>query len=238
MNKATAECLAGNYLDIQIGGTADCVATFDTLVLPITQEAKANCELTASFVNEITTTISTQIENIVKSFIEQDAKNEQGFFALALSLQVNQVETSQKIASRISNYVKQNVSNECMAQAASTNTLKLIICAQVASANIPIQQRADATAIVNCVSNTVLKSFIYDAVLNDLLLQTSQKQASKQEGLDAIFKWLIIGAAIIAVILIIGVIVYLVIQSKSGGGGGPPINVNVPSTEMIAKTAL
>ena len=234
-NTVSANCVSGNILTLNIGG-AKCPynPVLENVNIKSWQEAKADCELNAEFVSQINIKIENQIENIVKSFIEQDLKNNQGFFALAFSGQTNIATQTQDVSNRIANYVKNNIDTFCGASAIATNEQTINICAQLINSTINPTQNATATAYVNCVSNTVIEAFIKDSTLNDLATKASQKSDSKQEGFGSILIYLIIAAAIIAVIAVIGFIIYLVISSRKSGGSGTTINVPPQLAQVAA----
>jgi len=234
INDAKCTAIANNVLTINLGGP-NCPSgnnlEFSGLNFEPGQTARADCQLTAQFVNDTNTKIVNQIDNIVKNFIDQDSKNSQGFFALALSAQVQGAETSQQIANRISNFVSNNINTYCGSTAIATNELVINLCAPVVNSRIAPTQNASATAFVNCVSNTIVRSFTEDKVLSDVLNKTQQKAASKQEGITGLLLYLIIAGVVIAVIAIIGFVIYLVISRRSSAG---TTNVVLPSSPTLS----
>lgn len=236
-NTARANCVAGNIIQYTIGGEKCPPITIENLDYRSEQNAAANCELNAQFVSQINTKIESTIQNIVKSFIDQDLQNKQGFFALAFSGQANIAEQTQNISNRIANYVNNNIENYCGVSSIATNESNVTLCAQVINAKINLKQDASATAFVNCVSNAVVDAFIKDQTLNDLVIKANQKAASEQQGLNSILIYLIIAGAIILVLAVIGLVIYYFVTKPSGGATGTNTTVNIPP-QLLQAAAL
>jgi hypothetical protein len=230
-NEAIAKCNSQNILDVKT--CPDFIIEKGGNV-KFRQTAISQCEQFADISNEVNENFQTVVENTTESFIENDLKNEQGFFATAFSLQEARNITVQDMSTEITNSFDESVTNICRAEANSFNQGEVELCG-IVRGNYDFSQDALTYALSNCVIRNIRNTITGNQVLNDIFAKTDAKLASKQEGLGSILRWLIIGGIVLGVILIIGLIIYFIISSRSSGGGGGGVNINVTPGSMQSK---
>lgn len=207
-NTAISQCTAGNTLSIQTGGV-DCPFEFTNGTFNIFQVAGTNCTLTSSNISQLGTTLKNEIQNKTQQFLEQQSQNEQGWLAVALSLQINQATNVTEITNQIFNSINNNIINSCSSVSNALNTGQLKLCGVYNGATFNINQNATVTALTSCVNQAVINTFVNNPVLNDLVQKTEQKLKSKQEGIGAL-TWVLLAGAVFLVVAIIAFIIFKV----------------------------
>lgn len=215
-NNATQQCTASNNLSIQIGGP-DCgyPTQASNSNVNVNQIAGTICRLNAVNNNELNAQFTNQLKSQLKSYIDQNAQNQQGWFATALSFQINGLDTSEKIANTIVNSFTNNFTNQCSAVNNASNIGKLQVCGIYDRTNFNWGQNATTLALTSCVNENLSKAVTSNVALNELVNRTDQALASKQGGVGELFRWIILVVAIVAVCGLIGLLLKLLLSHKT-----------------------
>ena len=211
-NKALANCSSSNNLMLTTG--RDCVFNFSDGTMNFKQVAGSNCKLDSINTTELTSSFNTEIINKTRNFIEQNAKNDQGWFATAFSLQINDAENVTDVMNQITNSFNVNFTNQCQSISNALNNANVDLCGYFDKTTFNFEQNAFVTAITSCVNKNVMNMWTSNSVLNDLWSKTDQKLASTQAGFSFVWLFLIIIALVI--LLIIGGIFYSKFKKSSG----------------------
>ena len=223
-NQAVNECSSGNNMTLDFG--IGCVLEIVDGEVNVTQVAGTNCNFQSSNVVNTSANFTNQLKTLTQNFIEQNAKSEQGWFAVAFSLGINGASSATEVTNLISNYFTNNVTTGCTAVSNALNNAQIRLCGRFRGTTFNFNQNALVVAITSCVNEVVTKAFTDNTVLNELLTETEQKLTSKQEGLSSIF-WIIL---VIGVVIIAGLIIFLLIRRVTASPQpGPTIIAAPPS---------
>jgi len=229
-NESVGRCSASNTLVI------DTCPTFEIIngSLNVTQAAAADCQFNSQNFNTFTAKFTTEVRNATKQFIDENAKNKQGWFATAFSFQINGASNSSEVTNKIMNSFQGNTTNICRDESDAMNSGKLLLCGTFDGSAINVKQNSTVTSLVSCVNRNTEQAFVSNSVLNDLYQKTNQKLASEQAGVGSFFEWIVI--AIVAGIILLIIIAF--VFNVSGGSGKADVKKLksvVPLTGATAK---
>ncbi len=208
-NESVADCSASDTLEI------DTCPTFEIIngSLNVTQAAAANCKFSSENFNTFTAKFTTEVRTATKQFIDENAKNKQGWFATAFSFQINGASNSSEVTNKIMNSFRGSTTNICRSEAAAMNSAKLLLCGTFDGSAINVKQNSTVTSLVSCVNRNTEQAFVSNSVLNELFQKTDQKLASEQAGAGSFFAWIVI--AIVAAIILI--VIVMIAFNATGG---------------------
>lgn len=208
-NNAAQTCAGGNYFSLSTG--QGCPFEIVNGEFNLTQRASTTCTLNSQNITSLSAQFKTDLINNTRQFIEQESKNSQGWFATALSLQINQASTVEEIVNQINNSFNVNFTNTCSSVSTAFNTAVLNLCGYFDATKFNISQNAIVDALTSCVNENTINIWTSNSVLNKLWQDTDSKLASHQ-GFDP--KWLIIGVVAIILLIVILIIVLVIIGRK------------------------
>jgi hypothetical protein len=191
---------AGNTLSIVQPAEPFC----EIRDINVNQTATSTCTSIITANADLTSTVKNDIIQSIKQVAESDQASEQGFLALAASLQNTRLNQNLSTDAYIENLFEVNVDNVCEGIATSYNNGELIICR---ARDININQDAFATARAECASTILAKVFNDTTALQEADQAAKVKQSSLQTGLA-------IGLGIIILIIIVIIIIYFATKKK------------------------
>lgn len=230
-NQAAQNCAAANTLTINTG-QGGCFFQFLNGKINIDQIAGTNCKFNDQNIINLTSQFQNQLTTETQAFIQQNAQNKQGFIATALSLQINEADTVEKITNLISNSFQGSFTNICTATNQALNNASLNLCGIFDNSSIVVNQNAFVTAVTSCINEAVLNIFLKNEVLNKMATATDQKLYSQQEGIGSIFTVIFIIIGVLVVLGIIGGIIYALIRYRSPPKSQLNVNVNAPKEQI------
>lgn len=223
INTAISGCAAANNLSLQTGGEKYCDFEMINGSINVNQKVNATCSLHSKNINSITTKFNTTVKNTTQQFIDQNAKNKQGWFATAFSFQIQGASTSAEVSNKITNSFTGNISNTCRQEATAMNSNKTLLCGTYNASVVNINQDATITALTSCINRNVTEAFLTNNALNEMYQKTNQKLTSEQAGVGSFVFW--IALAIVAGIIL--VIILGAVGSSGGSKGGDSGNVEI-----------
>lgn len=228
-NQSISNCNAINIGNLLIGVTPDnvpCLAQVTNNTFNYSQGATASCQLTSQNVTESISDFANTIANQISQETLQGSKSIQDWLAVAVSVQVNEAQTSTEIINRVSTYVRNTVTNICQNDVRAMNDRNVVICGFVDGNTFNLNQDASVTALTSCINRSILEAFAKDDVLNEVAQKTDQKLSSEQKGLGSVLLWVVIG---IAGVIILALIVWLIIRALSGNTPAPTLVYRTPT---------
>ena len=226
-NSAVTECRAENRMKLRFGGGEFCDFKITNGNINASQTSGTSCALNSQNVNKLNAQFTTELTNKLTSFIKQEQKNKQGWFATAFSFQMNEADTAEKVTNQITNSFTTDFTNKCEAVANAFNDKEAVLCGVYDTTTIDLSQNALVTMLTSCVNENTVSIWTKNKVLNDLWQATDQKLASQQSGLD--LKWLWIALAVVGgLLLVIGVFV-LIMKAR---GNKPRSSTKIQSTKL------
>jgi hypothetical protein len=214
-NQASQDCATQNVFQATFCPTFNATDSGWTL----NQQASTRCTFNNQNVANLNATFANQLQTTTQSFITDDLKNQQGFFATAFSFQLTDASTTQDIMNQMTNLFTSNFTNLCSAVSTSLNSGIVNFCGTWKNSPILINQNSLVTSITSCVNEAVANIWQSNQVLNDLYTMTNNKLSSTQEGIASIFIYILIGLGILAIIGLIGGIIYAMINKGNKGSG-------------------
>lgn len=175
------------------------------------QTGTSKISFTSENFNRTNANVSSQLANVVKSFITNDLKNKQGFFSTAFGLQITNAMNAEEVSNIIENETKIRSMNICNPENSQIQNLMVSMCGQYTDDSFNVNQDAYTSAVVSCINRNVIDIFTTNKTLNDLYTQTNNKLLSQQKGLGSLFNWIIIIVAAVVILGIIGLIFYYIL---------------------------
>lgn len=229
-NTTVLNCVAGGTLNVEFGVGCDFNAIGSNFTY--VQNAQSTCQFSSENITQINETIKNTLTTTITDFINQNAKSSNGWFATALSFQIQGASTAEQISNLIVNSFQNNIINTCSAEIDALNNARLMICGTWTDSSIILSQNTVATATASCVNKQIVSIFTSNAILNNLYNQTNQATMSSNAGLESIIEYIIIGIVIIAIISSIAYVLYQPSNTTPTNSYGPPPyypnNINRP----------
>jgi len=172
--------------------------------ITVNQTATSNCVTIGTGALDLTSTVKNDLIQSIKQVAESDQASEQGFLALAASLQNTKLNQNLSTDAYIENLFNVNVDQVCEGIASAYNRQELIICR---ARDINITQDALATARAECASTILAKVFNDTTALQEADQTAKASQSSLQTGLA-------IGGIILIIIVIIIIIIIIYFSTK------------------------
>ena len=233
VDKATLNCIAGNEVKLNFGNSGACVFVMEKGVVNVNNTAVSTCSLSSENITDIQESVKNSIKTLLEQFVKQGSQSTQDFLATAVSIQIQNATTTDEIINQIETSIKNNVSNFCDANVASTNRADITVCGQFSETTLNILNDAFVAGVASCVNKNITQAFIENDTLNKLVQEADQKLAAEQKGLGGFLQWLIIGLVIVGAILILVMLGYLFIKGQSGKKqGSSTVNIVAGSPQL------
>lgn len=228
-NVTSSNCTAANIL--QVTSAQNCNFNCTGCTLNIFQNSNAYCTFNSTLIQNSISDVSNAVSQAAADYIKQNASNTTGFLGYGLSLQANSATTEEDLSSAITNYISNNITNQCSAVTDAINNGVLNLCGQWTGSIINVQQNANVTSLTSCAANVFEQAWVSNSTTQNFLAVTDQALTNDNEGITGIFKWI---AFAIAGIVAIVIIIFLVSALSSGRSSPTPISTVVPTS--TAKT--
>ena len=218
-NSALSTCGAGNTINFILGaipGGGSCPMSFTNSQVNVSNVATSNCNLTQISENSANVSFKDFIQNYTKTFIDQNAQNKNGFFAVGFHVQKDTSETSTSIANTVSTYFDTNISNSCTNINNASNASNVVLCGVYDGDTFNFSQNAMATAMTSCINYNTLNAFSSDTSLNKFWSTTDQALHNRSLGLGSVIA--ILGVIIVAIVIILAILIFLDMKHKKESG--------------------
>ncbi len=179
----------------------------------LNQFASGTCTLNGGISNTLEANYSAQLKQNIKSWIDQQQQQRNGFIAVAINIANTVNITNEQLTTRITNSITNQISQKCDAYVQSSAQGLINICANIGK-DLTINQSAISTNITTCVTNNIVTAISNDSVLVDIVNKAVQQTSQDNEGFGDLARYLIIGGVILGVLIVIGVVLYLIFGKK------------------------
>ena len=230
------KCNAGNYLNLQTGGAAQCgtdASAFKCVTdcpFTVTQIANSICSATGVSETELQSEIVRDLDTTLQGFVDTKSDVTSEWLQTAINVNSVNIQTTEQLIEKIETVVSSNSTLICDGQVNAANQSIVMLCG-THSGPINFTQNASAQMVANCVNSAVLNAFEQDTDLKKLSEETDAALNTKGGGLGFLgswWFWLIIG---IVVIVVVVVIILLTKKKKQPQqAAGPTVIYSKPTT--------
>jgi hypothetical protein len=176
---------------------------------------------------------ATDLQNTLKSIVDQASSGSQKAVNDFLSLGVNAQTSKQDLITNIKNSITNNITNEnvtkCNAILDNLNDGKIVVNGTIncKDGKFDIDQSIISNQQVDCISESLFNAALKNQAINDIVQKAENQQSAENKGLGSFLQgiWLYIVIALGAVLLIgvIALVIFFIIRSSSNKKGTVPL---------------
>ena len=170
-----SKCKGTNLLRLSTGGGKNCNFEFNGGIFRVNLSGKGDCELSSDNVASIENNIQNKIQNLLNNFINQGGKSTQDFLDTAISIQDNNLSSSDQLVNMIKNNIDIDVSNTCSNQLTTSNNAQINLCGVYNIREIDISENITNTGLTSCVNKLLATSTENNQGLNEIIMRTDQQ---------------------------------------------------------------